>query len=283
MGNYIIYTDSACDIKPRLLNEWGVHYTELTFTFGTTNLHAGAAQVNAAPYCRYDALKGGWMHIGLVFDSVDAKKLLAYANGMNNGSSDDSKALNESWCTVPNGGSVLLGNMTGTSASAFPGSVDEVRISAVARSADWMKATHDTVMKPDFASYSAVDVVNDGYAAWAGSMGIPGDPGQRHNGIAKGIRYAFDIAPAFGPDELGEPIIDIGPYQGGDIAVKLRALADGRDDVTYGVLATESLDDWTNATFVPYSDFTNGTLTPAKVEDPAPSQMFFKYKIDIQQ
>ena len=35
MGNYIIYTDSACDIKPRLLNEWGVHYTELTFTFGS--------------------------------------------------------------------------------------------------------------------------------------------------------------------------------------------------------------------------------------------------------
>lgn len=28
---------------------------------------------------------------------------------------------------------------------------------------------------------------------------------------------------------------------------------------------------------------TDGTLTPAKVKNPAPAQMFFKYKIDIQQ
>ncbi len=257
--------------------------SKLTFTFGTTNMHAGAAQVNAAPYCRYDALKGGWMHIGLVFDSVDAKKLLSYANGMNNGSSDDSKSLNEGWCTVPNGGSVLLGNMTGTSASAFPGSVDEVRISAVARSADWMKATHDTVMKPGFASYSAVDVVNDGYAAWTGANGIPGEPEQRHNGIAKGVRYAFDIAPAYGPHEIGTPILDIGPGSDGAVSVKLRPLAENRSDVAYGVLATESLDDWEHATFVPYGEFTEGMLSPSEVKDPVPAQMFFKYRLDIQQ
>ena len=65
--------------------------------------------------------------------------------------------------------------------------------------------------------------------------------------------------------------------------MKLRALADGRSDVTYGVLATESLDDWTHATFVPYSDFTDGTLAPSAVKDPSPEQMFFRYKIDIQQ
>ena len=65
--------------------------------------------------------------------------------------------------------------------------------------------------------------------------------------------------------------------------MKLRALAEGRNDVTYGVLATESLDDWTHATFVPYSDFTDGAITPAAVKNPAPAQMFFKYKITIQQ
>lgn len=33
MSNYQIYTDSACDIKPALLAEWGVRYRELTFRF----------------------------------------------------------------------------------------------------------------------------------------------------------------------------------------------------------------------------------------------------------
>ena len=64
--------------------------------------------------------------------------------------------------------------------------------------------------------------------------------------------------------------------------MKLRPLAEGRDDVTYGVLATETLNDWTHATCVPYSQFTQGMLNPSAVKDPAPAQMFFKYRIDIQ-
>ena len=33
MSEYIIYTDSACDIEPQLLKEWGVKYQNLTFRF----------------------------------------------------------------------------------------------------------------------------------------------------------------------------------------------------------------------------------------------------------
>ena len=33
MNNFVIHTDSACDIKPELLKEWGVPYTSLTFRF----------------------------------------------------------------------------------------------------------------------------------------------------------------------------------------------------------------------------------------------------------
>ena len=33
MSDYLIYTDSACDIKPELLGEWGVPYQCLTFRF----------------------------------------------------------------------------------------------------------------------------------------------------------------------------------------------------------------------------------------------------------
>ena len=123
-----------------------------------------------------------------------------------------------------------------------------------------------------------------GYAAWISEKGLTGDAaafGKETNGIKNGVRYAFDIDPA--TSEIGTPIIDIGPYQSGNLAVKLRALAEGRDDVTYGVLATESLDDWTHATFVPYSQFSDGVLSPSAVKNPAPAQMFFRYKIDSQQ
>ncbi len=33
MNNYILYTDSGCDIAPELLAEWGVKHCELRFTF----------------------------------------------------------------------------------------------------------------------------------------------------------------------------------------------------------------------------------------------------------
>lgn len=33
MSNYIIFTDSACDISPAMLDDWGVKYLDLTFIF----------------------------------------------------------------------------------------------------------------------------------------------------------------------------------------------------------------------------------------------------------
>lgn len=33
MRDYVIFTDSACDIKPELLSQWGVFYRSLTFRF----------------------------------------------------------------------------------------------------------------------------------------------------------------------------------------------------------------------------------------------------------
>ena len=55
---------------------------------------------------------------------------------------------------------LVLGNAeTAESTSAYPGSIDEVRISNIVRSEDWIKATHDTVMEPSFATYSAAKAV----------------------------------------------------------------------------------------------------------------------------
>ena len=65
------------------------------------------------------------------------------------------------------GNTVILGNLGGSlvtwsssyyiyKTKSFLGNIDEVRVSDVARSDDWVKATHDTVAKADFATYSTV-------------------------------------------------------------------------------------------------------------------------------
>lgn len=33
MNDYVIFTDSACDIAPKLLEQWGIRYASLTYTF----------------------------------------------------------------------------------------------------------------------------------------------------------------------------------------------------------------------------------------------------------
>ena len=33
MKDYVIFTDSACDLSPSLLKEWGVGYRNLSFRF----------------------------------------------------------------------------------------------------------------------------------------------------------------------------------------------------------------------------------------------------------
>ncbi len=48
-------------------------------------------------------------------------------------------------------------------ATSFQGQIDELRISKAARSADWIKATHDTVANDAFASYEATDNDLDKY------------------------------------------------------------------------------------------------------------------------
>ena len=55
-------------------------------------------------------------------------------------------------------GDVFIGNWDDQwSGGSFPGSMDEVRISSVARSADWIKASHDAVANEDFASYETAE------------------------------------------------------------------------------------------------------------------------------
>ena len=127
--------------------------SKLSFNFNTTNTLSQVASVPRQPIVRHgEEGIGVWRHFALVYDSVVAKKVLAYVNGENSASSDDSVTVNEGYCIVPNGGDIKLGNLGGP--QAFPGGVDELRISGVARSAAWVKATYDSVHDEDFAAFT---------------------------------------------------------------------------------------------------------------------------------
>jgi len=114
---------------------------------------------------------------------------------------------------------------------------------------------------------------------------LVGKPGARAKGVANVVRYAFDIDPAKGADEIGEPILTLVSDAEGNPAVKLRNLAEGRGDVAVSVLASEDLSDWSKATVVPMEEFSaEGLWTPAsnrKSGGTAPAQMFFKYTVDV--
>ena len=53
MSNYIIFTDSACDIKPEVLESWGVPFADMTFTFeGETGEYINSDITNTEFYDR---------------------------------------------------------------------------------------------------------------------------------------------------------------------------------------------------------------------------------------
>lgn len=62
--------------------------------------------------------------------------------------------------------------------------------------------------------------------------------------------------------------------------------AKGRDDVTFDVLATEDLTDWSNATLIKMKKCDDGLWKPVESEEPGyvfPDKMFYKYLIDMNQ
>ena len=102
---------------------------------------------------------GVWTHQAIVRD-IAARKSFSYLDGtaIPNGGKD-LDASTEMVDVCNSSSPLYLGNVNGNNpGKAFPGQIDELRISNVARSADWVKATHDCVADADFAAY---EVGND--------------------------------------------------------------------------------------------------------------------------
>ncbi len=57
MSNYIIFTDSACDLKPELLAEWGVPFRSLTFRFENDEKEYSNNDMDVKTF--YDKMRAG--------------------------------------------------------------------------------------------------------------------------------------------------------------------------------------------------------------------------------
>ena len=83
--------------------------------------------------------------------------------------------------------------------------------------------------------------------------------------------------PVYGPADLAEPLLDVKFDANGKPVVKLPALVN-TDGATVTVLATEDLNDWSDAKLVPMTyDKSDGTYKPADGE--RPPRLFFKWRI----
>ena len=89
-----------------------------------------------------------WTHSVYVYDSENIHGYY-YMNGVKRTNGTYSPDQPVTTIDVP----LCLGNRDSNSQYAFPGSFDELRLSSVARSADWIKATYDTVHNEGFAFY----------------------------------------------------------------------------------------------------------------------------------
>ena len=96
------------------------------------------------------APSGEWTHQTFVRNKTGLNQCLLYFNGENVGSKDDTRSS-----IMINTKPLIVGGGGESNSRIFPGSIDEVRISNVARSADWVKASHDTVMGSPFATYGS--------------------------------------------------------------------------------------------------------------------------------
>lgn len=81
MNKYIIYTDSACDIKPEVLAEWGVKSLPLTFRFNGEEREYNNNEMPIGEF--YDRMRGGAVAKTAAVNSENFR--LSFLEEINNG------------------------------------------------------------------------------------------------------------------------------------------------------------------------------------------------------
>ena len=134
---------------------WQIYETKndgrIGYSFKTNNT-SSAAYITPAKDNANKPVRATWNHSVFTFDSASGARGV-YLNGT---SRQNYAILPANVVTVSdNASSLYLGGQLLNNSASFPGTIDEVRISDIARSADWVKATYDTINTPGFASYEA--------------------------------------------------------------------------------------------------------------------------------
>ncbi len=84
MANYVIYTDSACDIKPEILASWGVPYRCLTFRFTDSEKEYSNEDMGTKEF--YDRMRAGGIAktaaVNSELFSEEFEKILADGNDL---------------------------------------------------------------------------------------------------------------------------------------------------------------------------------------------------------
>ncbi len=113
--------------------------------------------VSSALHCRIDTAAatrgtlalGVWQHVAATYNG---SLISFFINGSPVGTLNKSGNLLVTACNVRIGG-----RDTTALAEFFNGAIDEVRISSVVRSPDWIRAEYDTVTRADFCEFGAVE------------------------------------------------------------------------------------------------------------------------------
>ena len=128
-----------------------------------------------------------WSHQAVVRDTSAAKKY-CYLNGASQpgygGGTYYGNTLHNSARPLWLGNIPTKADQSGSGINPFNGLIDEVRISRVARSVDWVKATHDTVASDGFTAYNGLvddwksysHYFNVSFTGYAGSSALSGFP-----------------------------------------------------------------------------------------------------------
>ena len=97
-----------------------------------------------------------WNHTARAYDGNPDTRTVdraVYLNGKSQAGSWPADQTLEGAMKAVSSATFVLGGQQKANGGSFPGAIDEVRISNIARSADWIKATYDTVNNPSFTSY----------------------------------------------------------------------------------------------------------------------------------
>ena len=141
------------------------------------NLTATADGANGKSVATATPVAGAWNHVAFVRDTAEGKGY-GYLAGAPTGTNTLNAAI-KTGTLYTGAGAFYLGDNFATGNNRCQGKIDELRISRVARSADWVKASHDCVENAAFATYtaSAAQTANDwGRYARKFTVSFPGAP-----------------------------------------------------------------------------------------------------------